>query len=71
MNKAAFRTQVSATPCLTVTENSPGDGVTRYKFHYDPNKKINNYFQEEGLFVALGLKEARAFLKGYIAGYKN
>lgn len=41
---------------------SPGDGVTRYRFFQNPG---NNYFgPENGVYTALGLKEAYEFLRG-------
>ena len=43
---------------------SPGDGVTRYRFFTSPD---NSYFgPESGIYTALGLKEAMAFVEGYI-----
>jgi len=45
---------------------SPGDGVTRYRFF--KSKKPVSYFQMTGLYTALGLSEAEAWLAGYRRG---
>ena len=48
---------------LYVASYSPGDGVTRYKFF---KKKGNSYFGPgNGIYTALGIKEAKTFLSGY------
>ena len=48
---------------LHVATWSPGDGVTRYRFFKNPG---NDYFgPENGIYTALGLKEANVFLAGY------
>jgi hypothetical protein len=50
---------------LTVSEWSPGDGVTRYRFFDKPG---NSYFgPDTGIYTALGISEAETFLAGYNA----
>jgi len=51
---------------LHVATYSPGDGVTRYRFF--KSKKPVSYFQQTGLYTALGLLEAEAWLSGYRRG---
>jgi hypothetical protein len=42
----------------------PGDGVTRYRFFTSPS---NDYFgPENGIYTALGWKEAEIFATGFI-----
>ena len=56
---------------LYVRTYSPGDGVTRYRFFHKAadGSTDNTYFgPENGLFTALGLREAHRMLDGYIAG---
>ncbi len=51
---------------LYLTTYSPGDGVTRYRFFSVPG---NDYFgPSNGDFTALGLKEAVAYARGFVAG---
>lgn len=46
---------------LYVRTWSPGDGQTRYRFFKEPS----GYFgPHDGIYTALGLKEARTFLAG-------
>lgn len=49
---------------LFVDTCSPGDGVTRYRFFTEDG---NSYHSgpSDGIWTALGPKEARAFLAGY------
>ena len=48
---------------LYVRTYSPGDGLTRYRFF---KKKGNSYFgPDNGIYTALGIKEAETFLDGY------
>ena len=49
---------------LSVNTYSPGDGVTRYRF----NNKHSTYFADNGLYTALGIKEAMTFIIGYNMG---
>ena len=49
---------------LYVAAYSPGDGVTRYRFFLTPR----SYFQSDGLFTALGTREAMAFVRGFWSG---
>jgi hypothetical protein len=49
---------------LYMDHYSPGDGVTRYRFFREPA----DYFDGNGLHTALGLAEAEAYVRGYIAG---
>jgi hypothetical protein len=48
---------------LWVTTWSPGDGVTRYRFHAKPG----DYNDGSDIGFALGLKEANAWIDGWIA----
>lgn len=49
---------------LFIDTYSPGDGITRYRFFTEPK----DYFSDNGLFTALGRKEALAFARGFCAG---
>lgn len=50
---------------LVVRTWSPGDGVTRYRFFEAPHAPGQSYYgPANGIFTALGLKEAYAFLHG-------
>lgn len=51
---------------LYVATYSPGDGVTRYRFI--KSRKPVSYFQQNGLYTALGLSEAETWLGGYRRG---
>ena len=51
---------------LYVATYSPGDGVTRYRFF--KGKKPKSYFEATGLYTALGISEAEAWLEGYRRG---
>jgi len=42
---------------------SPGDGVTRYRFFTKPDQ---DYFAGDGLYTALGWKEACIFADGFL-----
>lgn len=54
---------------LHVSEWSPGDGVTRYRFF---KKAGNSYFgPDNGIHTVLGIKEAETFLAGYAAGHPD
>ena len=48
---------------------SPGDGMTRYRFFEKQNgEETNSYFGPgNGIYTALGLKEALAYASGLIA----
>jgi hypothetical protein len=46
---------------------SPGDGVTRYRFF----RKPNGYFQADGIYTALGKKDALIFLAGFNMKRRN
>jgi hypothetical protein len=48
---------------LQVRTYSPGDGVTRYRFI--KSKGRQSYFQNDGIYTALGISEAETFLSGY------
>jgi hypothetical protein len=48
---------------------SPGDGATRYRFHL-PGKP-HDYFEDGGVFTALGRKEADTFARGVIASRQD
>ena len=50
---------------LIVRTWSPGDGVTRYRFFSKPEADGQSYFgPANGVYTALGLKEAWAFVAG-------
>ena len=49
---------------LYISEWSPGDGVTRYRFFF---RQPTNYFAGNGMYTALGRKEAWIFMYGYTA----
>ena len=53
---------------FSVDTYSPGDGVTRYRFF---SENAANYFSGNGVFTALGFKEAIAFARGLSVGYHN
>ena len=51
---------------LNVRTYSPGDGVTRYRFFYASDD--STYFgPSNGLFTALGIKEAMAYVQGSLS----
>ena len=46
---------------------SPGDGVTRYRFFREEDK--SSYFgPSNGVYTALGIREARTWLAGVLRG---
>jgi hypothetical protein len=47
---------------MSVGRNSPGDGVTRYRFFENPNVG-NDYFSGSGMCTVLGLKKAWKYLQ--------
>ena len=48
---------------------SPGDGVTRYRFFREPATKGQDYFGPgDGIYTALGSKEALTWLDGFARG---
>jgi hypothetical protein len=50
---------------LYVRTYSPGDGLTRYRF-FKKSKVKNSYFgPQNGIYTALGMKEAETWLAGY------
>ena len=49
---------------LFVDSYNPGDGVTRYRFF----TAATDYFAGDGIFTALGRKQAVMFAKGFRAG---
>jgi hypothetical protein len=49
---------------LFIDSYSPGDGVTRYRFFLQPT----DYFAGDGIYTALGKKEAETFVNGFIQG---
>lgn len=55
--------EVAKSVGLHIDTWAPGDGVTRYRFFTKPS----DYFAGDGLYTALGLKEAWCFLRGYVA----
>ena len=53
---------------LRVTTYSPGDGVTRYRFHY--GEEHPDYFASpHPVGTVLGAKNAMAFIDAFTAGY--
>ncbi len=56
---------------LVVKTWSPGDGVTRYRFVFGPEKSGMDYFSSDHIYTALGLKEASTFLRGWMAAKNN
>ena len=48
---------------LFVRTWSPGDGITRYRFF--TNAKNSYHGPDNGIYTALGIKEAETFLAGY------
>ena len=49
---------------LYIDTYSPGDGVTRYRFFLEPT----DYFAGNGIYTALGRKEANTFVRGFVQG---
>ena len=52
---------------LKVDTWSPGDGMTRYRFFLAGDLQGYDYFGGRGIFTALGIKEAFAFVNGALA----
>jgi hypothetical protein len=52
---------------LKVDTYSPGDGATRYRFFLANDPQGADYFGGRGVFTALGLREAFAFVNGALA----
>lgn len=50
---------------LQIDTRNIGDGVTRYRF-FAPDQHPD-YFASEGLYTAIGRREAITFLRGYRA----
>lgn len=48
---------------LYVATWSPGDGVARFRFF--KSRKPVSYYQGDGVYTALGIKEAETWLSGY------
>jgi hypothetical protein len=51
-------------PHVTVETYSPGDGVTRYRFFENASPKQTYFGPENGMYTALGFKEAVSFARG-------
>lgn len=49
---------------LCVRTYSPGDGVTRYRFFEGNDPKQSYFGPADGIYTALGLKEAETFVAG-------
>lgn len=49
---------------LYVDSYSPGDRVTRYRFFLKPM----DFFAGDGIYTALGAKEAKTFIAGFAQG---
>ena len=54
---------------LHVDTYSPGDNLTRYRFFHIQDDHRPDYFAGDGIYTALGIKEAEVFLSGYILAY--
>ena len=52
---------------LYIDTYSPGDSMIRYRFFTKPA----DYFSGDGIYTALGYKEASIFLAGYVNGYSR
>jgi hypothetical protein len=50
---------------LTVGQWAPGDGQTRYRFFTDGD---SCYDHARGIYTALGVAEASAYVRGYMDG---
>lgn len=50
-----------------VSDYSPGDGITRYRFFKD--EEVVSFFTSFGCCTKLGLKEALAYAEGRRDGY--
>jgi len=59
--------QVAGDVGLRMATYSPGDGVTRYRFFYAGPGPVA-YFDADGVYTALGAKEAMIFLEGVAEG---
>jgi len=55
---------------LVISTWSPGDGATRYCFHDLSTTPVAqcDYHASDGIFTALGRKEAQTFLRGFAEG---
>lgn len=53
---------------LHVATWSPGDGATRYRFFDKPGPGQTYFGPANGIYTALGLKDAWNYLYGYGAG---
>jgi hypothetical protein len=59
--------QDAARAGLEVHTYSPGDGTTRYRFfEIVPGLRQDYFGPRNGITTALGLKEAEAFIAGYL-----
>ncbi len=52
---------------LYISTWAPGDGVTRYRFH----TKDIDYFADDGIYTALGWKEAEIYARGLLDGIEH
>lgn len=50
---------------LFVRTYSPGDGLTRYRFFKKSQGKSSYFGPHNGIYTALGIKEAETWLSGY------
>lgn len=55
-------------PEIYCAVDSPGDGITRFKFDVHP---IFAYHEQDGIAVVLGAKQAMLWLDGYGGGYQQ
>lgn len=56
--------RASLPPGYTIETYSPGDGVTRYRFFKNAPPKQSYFGPNNGVYTALGYKEAEAFAQG-------
>lgn len=63
MTPATLLRKLLADSGLQLDTRSIGDGVTRYRF-FAPDQQPD-YFASEGLYTAIGRREAITFLRGY------
>ena len=63
MTESELKETVKKEAGLSLFTYSPGDGKTRYRF-----SNGTSYFQDDGIFTALGLKEANCYWNGYRDG---
>lgn len=55
---------------LDVATWNPGDGITRYRFQVKDTTSLlpPSYHKDDGIYTALGIKQAEVWLEGYCRG---